>query len=143
MVVPLLLLVGSCVAVLASHGESSAPTVQESSAPTVQESQPEASASDEPTTDNSTEEPTKEPTEEPSPYRQGKLAKAAEQKFTYPDGQEIHAIDKIISDILSNPKSKDAHVYVAGYPKLFGNRTETFLRRTTNSALVCRTKPAR
>ena len=88
-----LLLVGSCVAVLASQGESSGPTVQESqqSGPTVQESQPEASASasDEPTTDNSTEEPTKEPTKEPSPYRQGELAKAAEQKFTYADGLEI------------------------------------------------------
>jgi hypothetical protein len=84
-VVGLLLLVGSCVAVLASHGESSGPTVQES--------QSEASASDEPTTDNSTEEPTeeptKEPTKEPSPYRQGELAKAAEQKFTYADGLEI------------------------------------------------------
>jgi hypothetical protein len=84
-VVGLLLLVGSCAAVLASHGESSGPAVQES--------QPEASASDEPTTDNSTEaptkQPTKEPTKEPSPYRQGKLAKAAEQKFIYADGLEI------------------------------------------------------
>jgi hypothetical protein len=86
-----LLLVGSFVAVLASQSESSGPTVQESqrSGPTVQEWQPDASASDEPTTDNSTEEPTKEPTKEPSPYRQGKLAKAAEQKFTSADGLVI------------------------------------------------------
>ena len=76
-VVGLLLLVGSCVADLASHGESSGPTVQES--------QPEASASDEPTTDNSTEEPT----EDPSDTDSGELAKAAEQKFTYADGLEI------------------------------------------------------
>jgi hypothetical protein len=72
-----LLLVGSCVAVLASLGESSGPTVQEA--------QPDASASDEPTTDNSTEEPT----EEPSGTDSGELAKAAEQKFTYADGLVI------------------------------------------------------
>jgi hypothetical protein len=78
-----LLLVGSCVAVLASLGESSGPTVQE--AQPEASAKPEASASDEPTTDNSTEAPT----EEPSDTDSGELAKDAEQKFTYPDGLVI------------------------------------------------------